>query len=709
MTRPTRITVNSGDNSWESQLNTNLQQIYDLPFPPLLHAGTLANLEASRPAAQYQWCIAVVDYDGAGTPGEHLAFSNGTAWKLASNWEFINRRTFRGITTTDAFADTDETIVVTGAASFVLTLPAITDANEGRVCRVKNNGTGTVTITPTGGDTIDGSPTKPSSTQYDAFEFISDGTSNWQIFGASGAGGGASSFLTLTDTPASYASQALKMARVNAGETALEFVTPDTFVSLPDTPANYTGAASKFVKVNSTPDALEFVTAAFPDLSDTPANYSGAASKTVRVNSGETALEFVDTAVGQPGGPLKHISRGHVAADADQGLVAFPGANILLPTEHSSAGAAVTWDSGNDWFLINEAGVYLILYELVTEDASTHNTYAIIKKDTGGGFNAIEESRGVSGSGTATTTSQHIVELLAVGDKIQLWGADLSAAAQVAREGTGMSLIKLEVSISGGGDMESFQQGLDASETYALTASMAAVDLQSSILNNATDLYTFTAGTDVLTLNSAGLYMISYTMVMDETSGTLETAAKLQKDIGAGFVDIDGSQSSGSGADQFTHGNTVLIELDATDEIKLMAQYTTSGGNAVAGTMLRVVRLKRGSDAIDYSTTTQDTGRKWIDGKTIWRKVVSSVGAVTAGSTQTFAHSIASIDRVVGFEGHMTRDDASSSHYPINYAQLGAEISATVNDTNLSIFLNSAYTGAGNVLSDPQFIIDYTI
>ena len=33
----------------------------------------------------------------------------------------------------------------------------------------------------------------------------------------------ASDFLTLTDTPASYASQSLKGVRVNAGETALEF------------------------------------------------------------------------------------------------------------------------------------------------------------------------------------------------------------------------------------------------------------------------------------------------------------------------------------------------------------------------------------------------------------------------------------------------------------------------------------------------------
>ena len=39
-----------------------------------------------------------------------------------------------------------------------------------------------------------------------------------------GAGGGVSTFLGLTDTPSSYVSQSGKMAVVNTGETALEFV-----------------------------------------------------------------------------------------------------------------------------------------------------------------------------------------------------------------------------------------------------------------------------------------------------------------------------------------------------------------------------------------------------------------------------------------------------------------------------------------------------
>jgi len=63
------------------------------------------------------------------------------------------------------------------------------------------------------------------STQYHDLDtgkvhINSDGATTWVEIGT---GGGATTFLGLTDTPASYAGQALKVTRVNAGETALEF------------------------------------------------------------------------------------------------------------------------------------------------------------------------------------------------------------------------------------------------------------------------------------------------------------------------------------------------------------------------------------------------------------------------------------------------------------------------------------------------------
>lgn len=190
MARPTRITVNSGDNAWEGEVNSNLQQLYDRPLPIYLHGDTLTDLQSTFPAAQYAWCLAIVDYDGAATPGTHLAFSNGTEWKLVSNWEFFNRHTFKGITTTYTVLDADDVVVVTGASTFTITLPAIADANEGRIVTIKHAGTGIITVDGNGSNTIDGAANVQLQNQYDSVILISDGTSNWHLVGNSGSGGG---------------------------------------------------------------------------------------------------------------------------------------------------------------------------------------------------------------------------------------------------------------------------------------------------------------------------------------------------------------------------------------------------------------------------------------------------------------------------------------------------------------------------------------
>ncbi|MFO7903861.1 MAG: hypothetical protein R6U98_14450, partial [Pirellulaceae bacterium] len=71
-------------------------------------------------------------------------------------------------------------------------------------------------------------PTSPVERQL----FYRDDEHKWYIYTGStwteltAAGGGASAFLDLSDTPSSYSGQAGKYAKVNVGEDALEFDTP---------------------------------------------------------------------------------------------------------------------------------------------------------------------------------------------------------------------------------------------------------------------------------------------------------------------------------------------------------------------------------------------------------------------------------------------------------------------------------------------------
>lgn len=78
----------------------------------------------------------------------------------------------------------------------------------------------------------------------------------------------AQKFTDLTDTPSTMTGQATKIPVVNAGGTALEFLTPAaflataSFLSLSDTPAAFTGQQGKAPVVNAGADALEF---GYPD------------------------------------------------------------------------------------------------------------------------------------------------------------------------------------------------------------------------------------------------------------------------------------------------------------------------------------------------------------------------------------------------------------------------------------------------------------
>lgn len=78
----------------------------------------------------------------------------------------------------------------------------------------------------------------------------------------------AQEFVDLTDTPSTLSGMGGKVVTVNAGGTALEFLTPAqflataSFLNLSDTPAAYTGQQGKAPVVNAGATALEF---AFPD------------------------------------------------------------------------------------------------------------------------------------------------------------------------------------------------------------------------------------------------------------------------------------------------------------------------------------------------------------------------------------------------------------------------------------------------------------
>jgi hypothetical protein len=110
-----------------------------------------------------------------------------------------------------------------------------------------------------------------------------------------------------------------------------------------------------------------------------------------------------------------------------------------------------------------------------------------------------------------------------------------------------------------------------------------------------------------------------------------------------------------------------------------------------------------------YSSTEQDTGRTWVNGDKIYRKVITSSGAMSTGLTN-YAHGITGLKRLIFYEGRASRDDANSQQVPLPYPDTLATtlIIAIVDNTNISVNVGTFWTGGGNTISDPIFILEYT-
>ena len=69
---------------------------------------------------------------------------------------------------------------------------------------------------------------------------------------------------------------------------------------------------------------------------------------------------------------------------------------------------------------------------------------------------------------------------------------------------------------------------------------------------------------------------------------------------------------------------------------------------------------------MDYSTSEQDTGCKWIDGKKIYKKTID-FGALPNASIKNVDHGVANIAQVVKIEGIINFGSGNWSNIPLVY------------------------------------------
>lgn len=140
---------------------------------------------------------------------------------------------------------------------------------------------------------------------------------------------------------------------------------------------------------------------------------------------------------------------------------------------------------------------------------------------------------------------------------------------------------------------------------------------------------------------------------------------------------------------------SVLPDVTASDNGKVLGVVEGSWN-----------KMDAPSGGVDYSTTEQDTGRKWIDGKNIYQKTIYYAGG-TSGGTYTIPHGISNLGKVVRCDGicNDSRGDNQNMCIPRVDAE-GANFGiSSVNDTNIIFSYSSLWAER---LIDLYITIQYT-
>src|SRR6056300_344210 len=159
---------------------TNVVQLDGSARLPAVDGSQLTNLPSSSTALNALTDVTITTVAG----GQALVYDD-----VSSNWVNANLRpdvtTITGVTTLSAPTDDQQSEVIRangGASSYALSLPAASADMVGFYYQIKQLGTGTLSITPNGSDTIEGSTSPlPISVQYDARTLYCVAVNTWEI------------------------------------------------------------------------------------------------------------------------------------------------------------------------------------------------------------------------------------------------------------------------------------------------------------------------------------------------------------------------------------------------------------------------------------------------------------------------------------------------------------------------------------------------
>ncbi len=172
MARPALTPINNGNQGWDSDLDDNFEMLTVTPIPlPESALTSLASLQSTYPAAAYDRCLIWINLT---TYGYTLCWSNGTSWVTLG----FEKRPLRSSAATISQLITDKVVRFTGTTNTYNLLAAASWA--GITVDGRNDGSGNLTIDPSGAETINGAATLVVAAGA-AFRIYSDGTAVYSL------------------------------------------------------------------------------------------------------------------------------------------------------------------------------------------------------------------------------------------------------------------------------------------------------------------------------------------------------------------------------------------------------------------------------------------------------------------------------------------------------------------------------------------------
>ena len=105
-----------------------------------------------------------------------------------------------------------------------------------------------------------------------------------------------------------------------------------------------------------------------------------------------------------------------------------------------------------------------------------------------------------------------------------------------------------------------------------------------------------------------------------------------------------------------------------------------------------------GAGGIDYSTSEEDTGLKWVDGKTVYQKTIS-LGSLPNKAQIAVPHLITNLDTIISFDGAASNGTVT---LPLPYVTNSNDANIGINcpdKSNINIFDDSDRSGFAGYLT----------